>query len=79
MRITNPTPPKVGEMTDSKAEKRNASPPNKEVGLRGGDLKARTIIVKAKALHLVSHAKGPIKNQNANGRQQYMPSKKNLE
>ena len=61
IRIYDPTPPKVGEVTDSKENKRNTSPLNREVGFHGGDLTARIVIVKVKALVLLHMKGGPSK------------------
>ena len=51
IKIIDPTPTKVGDVTVLKAKEGNVSPPNREVELHGRDLTARTVTVKANTPH----------------------------
>ena len=64
--ISDPTPPKKGEITYLKAKEGKMSLSNREVELNGRDLIAK--IVTVKALCLVSYARRPIENLNAHRR-----------
>ena len=74
----DPTLQKMGEMIDLKAEKENASPKNREVELHDIDLTTRIVIVKDKAPHLASYARGPIEKSSVNKRWHSIPSKQKI-
>ena len=75
IKIIDPTPPRVGEVTNLNAEERKASAPNREVEINGKKLISRIFTVKVPCP--VAYAREPIENLNVHRMRHHTPSKQN--